>query len=159
MIAIRTSTGADLAAVDALLARSYPKLLKADYPASVLATALPLISRAQPDLLTCGTYYLAEEAGELRAAGGWTRDRKASERGHIRHVVCDDRHLRRGIARAVLERCFMTARAAGVVEMECWSTLTGGAFYRALGFEVLGPKDVALAGGVRFASLRMMRRL
>lgn len=158
-IEIRTSTGADLGAVDALLARSYPKLLKADYPPSVLVTVLPLISRAQPGLLVCGTYYVAEEAGEILGAGGWTRDRKDPARGDIRHVVCDDRHLRRGIATALLQRCFETARDGGVVEMECWSTLTARGFYEAMGFEVQGPMDVELAGGIRFASLRMVRGL
>lgn len=158
-IEIRTSTRADLAAVDALLARSYPKLLKADYPPSVLVTALPLISRAQPGLMGCGTYYVAQDAGAVVGAGGWTRDRKDPVRGHIRHVVCDDRHLRRGIATALLQRCFDTARGAGVREMECWSTLTARRFYEAMGFEMVGPMDVELAGGIRFPSLRMMRAL
>ncbi|MEO0865606.1 MAG: hypothetical protein AAFY39_13690, partial [Pseudomonadota bacterium] len=58
---IRPSTKADMAAVDALLARTYPKLLKADYPPSVLVTALPVISRARPELLVCGTYYVADQ--------------------------------------------------------------------------------------------------
>lgn len=156
---VRASSKADLAAVDALLARSYPKLLKADYPPSILVTALPLISRAQPQLLNCGTYYVAEEEGEILGAGGWTRDKQDPARGHIRHVVCDDRHLRRGIARALLERCFETARAAGVTEMECWSTRTAERFYQAIGFRTLGPMDVQLAGGISFPSLRMMRDL
>ena len=67
---IRPTTAADLAAVDALLARSYPKLLKADYPPSVLVTALPVIARAQPKLITCGTYYVVEEDGQILGAGG-----------------------------------------------------------------------------------------
>ena len=57
---IRPGTRADLARVDALLSRSYPRLLKRDYPPSVLVTALPLISRAQPALLDSGSYYVAE---------------------------------------------------------------------------------------------------
>ncbi|MEL7154607.1 MAG: GNAT family N-acetyltransferase, partial [Pseudomonadota bacterium] len=75
-VIVRPSTKADMAAVDVLLARTYPKLLKADYPPSVLVTALPIISRARPELLVCGTYYVADEDGEVIGAGGWTRDRK-----------------------------------------------------------------------------------
>ena len=45
-LTLRLSIRADLAAVDALLAHSYPRLLAADYPPSVLVTALPIISRA-----------------------------------------------------------------------------------------------------------------
>ena len=85
---IRPTTIADLPTVDALLARAYPRLLKPDYPPSVMVTVLPLISRAQPDLLRSGTYYLAEshEHGVV-GAGGWTRDQTRSELGHIRHVA------------------------------------------------------------------------
>mmetsp|Transcript_27694 Transcript_27694/g.51519 ORF Transcript_27694/g.51519 Transcript_27694/m.51519 type:complete len:160 (+) Transcript_27694:143-622(+) len=159
MIHVRPSTLADLAAVDALLARSYPKLLKADYPPSVLVTALPLISRAQPDLLACGTYYVAEEDAAVLGAGGWTPDRKVPGLAHIRHVVTDDRALRRGVGRALMARCFDDARAAGRTRMECWATLTAEPFYQAQGFESLGPMNVPLRGGIDFPSIRMMRDL
>lgn len=156
---IRPSTIADLAAVDALLARTYPKLLKADYPPSVLVTALPIISRAQPALLGCGTYYVVEENDVILGAGGWTRDRKDSALGHIRHVVTDDRALRLGIGRALMRRCFEDARAAGIARLECWATRTAESFYHALGFETLGPMDVSLQGGISFPSIRMVRDL
>jgi len=156
---IRPSTKADLAAVDALLARSYPKLLKADYPPSVLVTALPIICRAQPALLACGTYYVAERDDAILGAGGWTRDRKDNALGHIRHVVSDDRALRRGIGRALMQRSFDGARAAGVTRMECWATRTAERFYQAVGFETLGPFDVILQDGIVFPSIRMTRAL
>lgn len=146
-------------AVDAMLARSYPKLLKADYPPSVLVTAIPLISHAQPRLLTCGTYYVAEQDGEIRGAGGWTRDRTNRARGHIRHVVTDYRHLRHGIARAILFHTFEMARRSGVTRMECWSTRTAEPFYESLGFAVLGPMELELAPGILFPFMRMIREL
>jgi hypothetical protein len=71
-ITIRKTRASDLAALDAMFARSYPILLKADYPPSALVTALPLISRAQPNLITSGNYYLAEVDGQVVAAGGWS---------------------------------------------------------------------------------------
>ena len=156
---VRPSTPRDLAAIDALLSRCYPKLLKADYPASVLVTALPIISRARPELVRCGTYYVAEEEGQILGAGGWTPDRKDPRRGHIRHVVTDDRHLRRGIGSALMRRSFADAKAAGVNELECWSTFTGERFYQSVGFETLGPLDVTLDTGIIFPSLRMTRPL
>lgn len=42
-LTFRTALRGDLSAVDALMARSYAKLLAADYPPSVLVTALPII--------------------------------------------------------------------------------------------------------------------
>lgn len=158
-LTVRPSTMADMAAVDALLARSYPKLLKADYPPSVLVTALPLISRANPRLITCGTYFVAEDAGEILGAGGWTRDRRDRRRGHVRHVVTDHRYLRRGIARAIVGHGLGVARTADLGTMECWSTRTAEPFYRAMGFETLGPIEVELAPGIVFPAVRMWREL
>lgn len=159
MVTIRTATRSDLAAVDALLARSYPRLLKADYPPSVLVTALPLISKAQPRLLASGTYYVAELDGVIVGAGGWTRDRRRRDTGHIRHVVTDADHVRKGIGRALMRHILEQAARAGLRRMECWSTRTAVAFYAAMGFAEVGPMVVELAPGISFPAVRMVRRL
>ena len=54
-IVIRATSAGDLPAIDTLLAASYPVLLKPDYAPSTLVTCLPLITRARPELLRCGT--------------------------------------------------------------------------------------------------------
>lgn len=158
---IRPARPADLPAVDALLALAYPVLLRPDYPPSVLVTALPLISRAKPELLASGTYHVVEhpEAG-LIAAGGWTRAAPPGRRddpaaGNVRHVVTHPDHLRHGHARRLIERSLNEARAAGCRRMDCLSTRTAVPFYAALGFEVLGPADVQLRPGITFPSVRM----
>ena len=123
-------------------------------------TASPLISRAQPALLTSGTYYLVEtDGGRLLGAGGWSRDRQARERGHIRHVVTDFTATRRGVGRLLLSHVLTEARAAGIQEMECWSTFTAEPFYRAMGFETQGSIDVPLQPGITFPAIRMKQRL
>lgn len=162
---LRAATPADLAAVDALLARSYPRLLAADYPPSVLVTALPLISRARPELLASGTYYVVEDgAGDILGAGGWTRGAPADGAvtgriGHIRHLVTDHRALRRGIARAIMDTTFAAARKAGCTALDCLSTRTAVPFYASVGFETLGPVSVTLRPGIEFPAVRMARAL
>ena len=70
---IRTAVISDIGAIDGILQRCYPRLLKADYPPSVLATALPRMTQAQPKLIMSGTYFVAEDRdGVLIGAGGWT---------------------------------------------------------------------------------------
>lgn len=158
-IAIRTSRLADLAAADALFARSYPSQLKEHYPASVLVLALPLISKAQPKLLASGTYFVAEtEAGQLVGAGGWSRGRR-KDVAQVRHVVTDKAHARRGIGRALMTHVFRTARDAGVRHMQCQSSLTAVPFYEVLGFRRLGPIEVPLAPGISFPAVAMEREL
>ncbi|MCH2078804.1 MAG: GNAT family N-acetyltransferase [Rhodobacteraceae bacterium] len=157
---IRPATPADTASVDALLQRTYPRLLKADYLPSVLVGAIPAMTRAQPALMSCGTYFLAEATdGAIVGAGGWTRDRRRRTKGHVRHVVTDDRTLRLGVGRALMEHSFATAKAAGIKEMECWATLTAVRFYKAVGFREIGPMNVQLQGAIDFPAIRMERAL
>ena len=157
MYDIRPSTAADLPAVDALFRRVYPRLLKEDYAPSIRVLVLPRISRAQPRLLQSGTYFVAEEAGEIIGAGGWTRDRKVAGVGHIRHVVTCDRNLRRGIARTLLGRVFDQAAGQGVDRFVCWSTFTAEPFYASLGFERQKVIEVPLDAGISFPAVEMTR--
>lgn len=164
MFTLRTATKQDIAAVDTLLARAYPRLLKADYPPSMLVMALPMISRAQPDLVICGTYYLVEEDDVLLGAGGWTAQapgRGGITRGvgHIRHVVTDDRAIRRGVGRALMDRIAADAKAQGLRRLHCMSTLTAEPFYAAMGFKRLNAITVPLAPGIDFPAVEMERHL
>ncbi len=163
--AIRLATPADLAAVDALLASSYPRLLARDYPPSVLVTALPVISRARPELLASGSYFLAEAPdGAIVGAGGWTAGAPSDGRvrnrtGQIRHVVTDHRHTRRGIAAAIMAQVFDQATRAGVRRMGCLATRTAVPFYASLGFRAVGPIEVTLRPGISFPAVQMVRTM
>lgn len=159
-VLVRPGRRSDVPAVDALLARSYPQLLKADYPPSVLVTAVPLISRAQPDLVACGTYYVAEtEDGRIVGAGGWTPSRARARSGGIRHFVTDPGFTRRGVGSALMVRCLRDAARAGLRQMRCEATRTAVPFYRAHGFEVTGEIAVELRPGVVFPAIAMLRAL
>lgn len=162
---IRPTTRTDIPAVDALLSASYPVLLNPDYPASVLVTALPLISRAQPDLVACGTYFGLWDSA-LVAAGGWTEQAPGAggvegvpQIGHIRHVVTDHRATRRGYGRALMVHILQSARGAGITEMRCQATLSAVAFYQAMGFRAQEPIDVPLRQGITFPAVLMRQAL
>jgi GNAT superfamily N-acetyltransferase len=166
-LTVRVAGAADIAAVDALLAMSYPALLRADYPPSLQVLAVPLIARANARLVCSGRYYVVEEAGALVGAGGWSRasppgrggGRVRRRVGHVRHVVTDHRRTRRGIGRALVARVVADAIEAGVSVMECLSTRTAVPFYAACGFAEMGPLEVALAPGIDFPVVRMVRGL
>ncbi len=164
-IRVRPTTRADIPAVDQLLAESYPALLKNDYPPSVLVTALPLISRANPSLVTSGSYYVAEVDGTAKAAGGWTKaspvgqGAEARSTGHIRHVVTHPSAVRRGLARAIMARSFEDAKAAGLTALVCLSTRTAVPFYTSVGFHPESEIEIELRPGIRFPAIRMARDL
>ena len=162
---VRTADRGDVPGVDALLQRSYPRLLKADYPPSVLVTAIPLIAQAQPNLVACGTYYVAEtEDGRIIGAGGWTlrnpgTGRTEGYRGSIRHFATDPDVTRQGVASALMARCLLDARAAGMAAMNCYSTRTAVAFYQAQGFTAGREVALELRPGIRFPAVAMSREL
>jgi GNAT superfamily N-acetyltransferase len=164
---VRVASLDDADAVGALLGMSYPELLASAYPAELLAAALPFMTRANPRLLGSGSYYLAEAAdGALAGCGGWTLERPGRPDdpidpalGHIRHFATHPGWVRRGVARALLDRCIAEARAAGVQRLECYSTIGGEPFYRALGFASLETFTVPMGEGVALPGVRMIRHI
>lgn len=165
LVTLRTATRADIAGIDALLSRAYPRLLKDDYAPSLLVTAIPRIARAQPALVTSGTYHVAcDDGGRIIAAGGWTSAAPGGgaiipDIGHVRHVVTDDRITRKGLGRALLNRVIDEARDHGIARLDCFSTLTAVPFYRALGFSGEKAITIPLGPGIDFPAVAMTRAL
>jgi GNAT superfamily N-acetyltransferase len=164
-LSLRRASPTDLSAVDRLLSRSYPRLLAADYPPSVMVLAVPRLARAKPELLASGRYFLAEDPdGRVLAVGGWSRSNPtgiglADETGHVRHVATDPDVVRRGVGRALMGRVIRDAREAGMMRLDCLSTRTAVPFYQSLGFRPLFLVDVPLAPGIVFPAVRMMADL
>lgn len=159
-LSLRTARPMDLSAVDALLARSYPASLKGDYPPSLLATALPLISIARPSLLASGSYYVIDREGVPVAAGGWTRGDPwggagVAGIGHVRHVATDHRFQRQGIGRRLMGHVMALARGAGITRLECYATLTARPFYAAMGFAEITDILMTLRPGLDFPAVHM----
>ena len=159
---IRAATIADEAAVTEILTASYGDLLAGNYPVLVLAAALPLITKANPKLLACGTYYVAElDSLRIAAVGGWTRERPgtgetAHGEAHLRHFGTHPDFIGRGIGGALVRRCLEEARSQGVLRVHCESTRPAAGFYESLGLRRVGAVDVALPGGVAMPSVRMI---
>ena len=163
---IKVAQADDFDAVAEVLARSYPALLAADYPAEVMAQVVPLIARPRPELLASGRYFLAVLDGQIVGAGGYSLNAPAGRDApvgaatpglaHIRHVASDPAHLRRGIGRAVMAAIFAAAQSEGSTRFECLSTLTAVPFYAALGFEETERVTLPI-GPLGFAAVRMLR--
>lgn len=160
-LSLRLARPGDLGAVDRLLARSYPRLLAADYPPSVMVTAVPLLLRARPDLLASGRYYVVEDAeGRILGAGGYSLSRAPAgtrRLAQIRHVATDPDMTRRGIGTAILRRSLAAAVREGVAGFYCLSTRTAVPFYAAMGFRAAGEVGIPLAPGIVFPAVRMLR--
>lgn len=159
--ALRVATLEDEASVNELLQSSYPELMSASYEATVLAEALPLFTKANPSLLSAGTYYLAD-SGEhgVIGCGGWTRERPGTGElvpglGHIRHFGTHASWTGRGVGRSIYAMCEEDARSAGVKRFECYSSLNGQRFYASLGFESVRRINVDLSSDVSVPGILM----
>ncbi|MEI6161813.1 MAG: hypothetical protein WCP77_18410, partial [Roseococcus sp.] len=71
-LTLRPTTAADTALVAGILAASYGTLWQGAYSAEALAVVLPLVTRARPELLASGRYFLAQEGEAAVAVGGWS---------------------------------------------------------------------------------------
>ncbi|MGR3636032.1 MAG: GNAT family N-acetyltransferase [Shimia sp.] len=163
---IRPARIDDREAVDGLFERSYPELLPKDYDSETLDAALPLITRAQPALLTSGTYFLAEcvATDEVVGAGGWTdfspvRGTGDARQAHVRHVATRADWVRRGVAKALVDVILASAEAYGIKRLSCMSTHTARSFYREMGFAEWGEVELTLAPGVHFPAVQMQMAL
>lgn len=152
-----------MATVSAILAASYPSLMRGAYPDDLLARALPRITSANSTLLESGTYYLAEaEDGAAAGCGGWSyRPPEADSReegiAHIRHFATHADWTGKGVGRAIFDRCEADAAAAGFTRFTCYSSLNGEGFYAALGFRRVREIAVPLSRNLLFPSILMVR--
>lgn len=164
MLQIRTATPDDLDALTELIAASYLQLDASLYPPGQLAAALPLMSKANPKLLASGTYYIVSSDGEKAGCGGWTFEAPGTGIvtdgvAHVRHFATHPDHLRKGVARMLLDRCCKEASAHGARRMKSQSTLQGEAFYASAGFRSLGRIDVRFTDAISLVAIEMERPL
>lgn len=162
----RVATLEDQAAVENLLTVSYPALMASSYDQSILVPTLALITKANPLLLRSGTYYVVEARdGTVIGCGGWTReappgiDRATTTLGHLRHFGTHPQWIRRGVGRAIWERCIAAACVEGIWTFEVLSTLNGEEFYSALGFDRVREVFVAIGPDISFPCVLMRREL
>ena len=162
-MSLRPTTASDHKLISNLLAATYPVLMRVGYHDDLLRKALPIMTKANPALLSSGTFYVSQGArGQSLGCGGWTFERPGRgevEPGlaHIRHFATHPERTSRGVGRSIYEHCERTARLAGVERFECYSSLNAEGFYRSLGFKVVEHFDVRLGPDLSFPSVRMMR--
>lgn len=163
-IRVRPTTRADAERIRRVLADAFPNQLRHAYPQAILARALPLMTRPNSELLSCGTYYLAEICGETVGCGGWTHEEPGSGKrvlgtGHLRHFAVASSATRQGVGRALFQRCVADARQAGVKLLVCDGTLNAEPFYVSVGFTRDRLIDVQMTSDFTFPAVRMTRAL
>ncbi|MFO1091522.1 MAG: GNAT family N-acetyltransferase [Hyphomicrobiales bacterium] len=162
---VRIARPEDAPALDRVFLSSYATLWAPAYDAEVLARALPFVTRANPKLLSSGTFYLCEAPdGGVVGAGGFSLDRPgsgeiASGVAHVRHFATLPEWTGRGVGRALYGRCERDAQARGVEVFECNAALNAVPFYAAMGFDTVGETSVPLGPAVAMRAMVMRKVL
>ena len=176
---IRPATTTDADAVKELLDTSYTTLLPDDHGHELTMKALPIITKPQPELLHCGTWYVVHDPAtdKLVGCGGWsyhvhkdaahhTSDGGVRKVPHLRHFATHPDWLRKGIGRAIwnqVVRDLLVGDDSGALDerllptMEVFSSLTGEAFYASLGFVPVKKVELPLKKDCMFPCILMRR--
>lgn len=159
---IRLAKPSDAHTVKAILEESYPILLAAAYKRDLLDLALPLLTSPNARLLASGTYFIAEANGEPAACGGWSAEAPRTDTviaglGHIRHFATVASKAGQGHGTKLYAACEVSARKRGIRRFQALATLSGEAFYHALGFKSVDLVKVTLAPDIVFPSVVMIR--
>ena len=157
---IRPATPEDFPAVEALLGRSYPALMADAYEPAVLSRALPLMTKANPDLLASGTFYLAQDAGGIVGCGGWTFGAPGSGKcvdglAHLRHFAVDPGRARSGIGRRLFAECARVAAGRQARRLQAFAGLNAESFYASMGLQRIDLVHIPMGEDVQFPAVLM----
>lgn len=139
--------------------------MSSSYDADALADGLSVMTKANPALLSSGTYYVAEsEQRTIVGCGGWSLERPGTTEiepglAHIRHFATHASWLGEGIGRSIYTKCAEHARSAGVQRFECYSSLNAEGFYSALGFRPVRNIEVQLSAHIKLPGVLMERSI
>ena len=174
-LTIRCATEVDIAAMQALIARSAIQLSANFYTPEQAQALLTHVFGVDTQLIHDQTYFVIEQHDKMLACGGWSK-RKAlfggdqakhgvdglldpeTEAARIRAFFVEPTAARRGLGHLLLEHCSAQAQAAGFTVLELAATMSGEPLYLACGFQVFERFQLELPGGV-IAPLSRMRKL
>jgi GNAT superfamily N-acetyltransferase len=168
---LRPARESDVASLRPLMDRAIRALLSPYLPSAAVEASFEIMG-LDTQLISDGTYFVAEERGRIIGCGGWSRratlfggDHAAgrsatlldpkTEPARVRAMYTDPDHVRRGIGRAVLDACEAAAAEEGFTRVQLAATLAGDPLYRACGYEVIEPFSAITSNGVEIPLLRM----
>ena len=173
---LRKAALADQPVLNELIARSIRELGAGDYSREQIDAALRGAFGVDTALIRDGTYFVAvTETETVVACGGWSRRRTLfgsdartdrdenlldprADAARIRAFFVDPAHARRGLGRALLERCEAEAMQAGFRVLELMATLPGVRLYEKFGYQAGKDVTYPLPDGLTIRFVPMTKR-
>ena len=175
---IRKAGRGDILEMRAMQQRSMQILGSQYYARSEVETFINLVGTMDDAVIDEGNFFIAVDPfervigtgawsnlvpGYARVAGGQRAApaiaRPAVGTATVRSVFVAPECTRRGIAHALMHRIETDAAAAGITQLQLTATLSGEAFYRAIGYAAEPRGHVELPDGSRFGCVKMKKPL
>lgn len=174
---IRKATPDDVPRLREIIDASVRGLQARDYSPAQIEGALASVYGVDTQLIADGTYFVAEmedAAGTLVACGGWSKRKTlyggdqfvgredslldpSRDAAKIRAFFVHPDWARRGLGTMILEACEKAATEAGFTRLEMGATLSGVAFYLAMGYLEIENQSVPLANGEVLPIIKMAK--
>jgi RimJ/RimL family protein N-acetyltransferase len=172
---LRVACESDVAALEALICLSVHGLQATFYSQAQRDAALGSVFGVDRQLIRDGTYFVAEQAGQVVGCGGWSRRRslyggdgdRTSEdalldpqhdAARVRAFFVHPGWARRGIGRTLMVACEQAITAAGFRAVEIVATLPGEPLYASFGYAVVERYEIPMADSLRLPVVRMSKR-
>src|SRR5947208_6090218 len=148
---VHPATFEDIDEIKNIIAMSARELSRDYYGDRQIEAAIAYVFGVDTTLIADRTYFVAETEGMICGSGGWSKRRTlfggdqyaardsafsdpVADAAKIRAFFVHPRWARRGIGRAILERCEAEAKGASYTSAELMSTLPGVSFYESCGY-------------------------
>ena len=176
-IIIRSATILDIPALEKLIQASVRALSKDYYTAEQIEASLSEIFGVDTQLISDGTYFVAEADAQIVGCGGWGKRQTlfgsdAHKAGAVDTLLDPTKHAarirafyvhpewaRRGIGKQLLRSCEDAARSAGFTRVELIATMPGRPMYAALGYAVIQDTALPISNGTSLPAYRMAKML
>jgi GNAT superfamily N-acetyltransferase len=172
---LRLARHEDMPVLSALMDAAIGELLRAFLPPEGVKASYEIMG-LDTQLITDGTYFVVEDAGEIAGCGGWSRratlfggDHSAGrdaavldparDAARVRAMYTHPDHTRKGVGRMVLDACEAAAAGEGFTRCELAATLGGEPLYRACGYHDIEPFTAMTSSGYAVPLIRMGKAL
>ncbi len=171
---LRSANLDDVPSLEELIPLSVRELQSDYYSTAQMEAAFGAVFGVDRQLITDGTYFVAEAEGRIIGCGG--RSKRKSLFGGDANRAAEDNLLdpttdaarvraffihpdwaRRGIGRSILAASEKAIAAAGFERIELVATLAGEPLYKACGYLEIERYEVAMSGGLTLPVVRMAK--
>jgi GNAT superfamily N-acetyltransferase len=173
-VTTRLATFEDIPALNEMIALSVRGLSRDYYSPNQIESAIKYVFGVDTQLVTDGTYYVAELDNTIVGCGGWSKrntlyggdqhkeiedpllDPKR-DAARIRAFFVHPAYARQGIGRNIINVCETSAKNNGFNSFELGATLPGVPLYTSMGYQTIERIDALLPDGELLGIVKMRK--